>query len=985
MTPERWAQIEELFHRAAESDPAVRREMLDHACSGDVELRKEVEALLACDGRAAANVEASVRSELRNIGFPLIGKTISHYHILDGLGGGGMGLVYRAQDVKLPRKVALKFLPEESAKDADALRRFEREARSASALEHANICPIYEFGEHEGQPFIVMPLLEGQTVEQFVHKHEAHRGSQLQNLLDLAIQVLKGLDAAHEHGIIHRDIKPANIFWTSSGEAKILDFGVAKLTDTDFERPDHHHAHYQTEAATLDKGPDLTLSRTGAVVGTAAYMSPEQVRGERVDARTDIFSFGLVLYEMATGKRAFGGSTWPVLQEAVLSGTPKPVRGLNPDIPIKLENIITKAIEKDRETRYQTAAEMRAELEALQRQLAPKHLPRAWAAALAIGATLFVAITVVLLKRQPQTISVAPEIKLRQLTTNSSENPVIDGAISPDGKYMAYSDAKGLHIELIATGETRVVRQPEALKDQSVRWEVGGWFPDSTKFLVNSHPSIEDWSEWSSQNTSMWVTSVMGGTPTKLRDRALAGSVSPDGSTVSFGTNKGKLGEREIWLMGPHGENPRKFDEADGDHAICCLGWSPDGKRYAYISSDPSGDTMFSRDVRGGSPITLFSSPELKKMNDIVWLRDGRVVYSLPEPQSNGAVCNYWLTRLDRSTGKRLEEPRRLTNWPGFCVSSGTATNDGKRLAFAAVSRFFTGYIGDVQAGGTRIVNVRHFTLEDGDDYIADWTHDSKAVLVAQNRGDHYSLYKQSLDSDVQSAIVSSVAGGVLSFADLSPDGNWIIALVWPAGGDSSSERPSVPLPIVRIPVAGGNPEPLFQVSRPSPVSCSRPPANVCVIAEQSDDHKQMIVSRLDPLKGRGPELARFDLRRDVDLFVDNLICAISADGSRLAITRGPESPIEIHTLSGQLLHTIPVHISARKIGLSWSADRHGFFVTRRAPGGTELIHLDLQGNEKVLRNCVGWGCFAAPSPDGHHLSILDIKPTTNMWMMENF
>jgi len=146
-----------------------------------------------------------------------------------------------------------------------------------------------------------------------------------------------------------------------------------------------------------------------------------------------------------------------------------------------------------------------------------------------------------------------------------------------------------------------------------------------------------------------------------------------------------------------------------------------------------------------------------------------------------------------------------------------------------------------------------------------------------------------------------------------------------------------------------------------------------------------MIVSRLDPLKGRGPELARFDLARDVDLFLDNLICAISPDGSRLAITRSPESPVEIHTLSGQLLHTFPVRMSFKKIGLSWAADRHGFFVTRRAPGGTELIHLDLQGNEKELRNCVGWGCFAAPSPDGRHLSILDIKPTTNMWMMENF
>ena len=984
MTPERWAQIEELFHRAAESDPAIRREMLDYACSGDLELRKEIEALLACDGRAAASMEASVNSELQNIGFPLTGKTISHYQILDGLGGGGMGLVYRAQDVKLPRKVALKFLLEESAKDADALWRFKREARSASALEHANICPIYEFGEYERQPFIVMPLLEGQTIEQFVHQQGAPKASQqIEKVLDLSIQVLKGLGAAHEHGIIHRDMKPANIFLTRSGEAKILDFGVAKLTGP--EEHGDHDVHGETETVSRVKDPDLALSRDGAVVGTAAYMSPEQVRGDKVDARTDVFSFGLVLYEMATGKRAFGGSTCPVLQEAVLRETPKDVRGLNPTVPIKLENIINKAIEKDREARYQTAADMRADMEALQRQLAPKHLPRVWAAAMAIGITLFLAISVFLVKRSPQTISVAPEIKLRQLTTNSSENPVIGGAISPDGKYLAYSDTRGLHIKLVDTGETRAIPQPTGLKDQNVKWEVGAWFPDSSRFLVNAHPSIEEWNEWSSEDTSIWVESVVGGTPTKLRDHAVTGSVSPDGSTVSFGTNKGKLGEREMWLMGPNGEDARKFDETDADHAICCLGWSPDGKRYAYISSDLSGDMMFSREIKGGSPVALFGPSELKKMNDIVWLRGGRVVYSLPEPQSNGTVCNYWSTRVDLSTGKRTEEPRRLTNWPSFCVSSGTATNDGKHLAFAAMARFFTGYIGGLQAGGTQIVNVRHFTLEDGDDYIADWTHDSKAVLVAQNRGDHYSLYKQSLDSDVQSPIVSSVAGGVLSFAELSPDGDWVIALVWPAGGDSSSERPSLPLPIVRIPVAGGDPEPLLQVSRPSPVSCSRPLAKVCVIAEQSDDHKQMIVSRLDPLRGRGPELARFDLARDVDLFLDNLICAISPDGSRLAITRSPESPIEIYTLRGQLLRSIPVRTSGKKIALRWAADRRALFVTRRAPAGTELVHLDMQGNENVLRSCVGWGCLAEPSPDGRHLSILDIKPTTNMWMMENF
>jgi Tol biopolymer transport system component len=387
---------------------------------------------------------------------------------------------------------------------------------------------------------------------------------------------------------------------------------------------------------------------------------------------------------------------------------------------------------------------------------------------------------------------------------------------------------------------------------------------------------------------------------------------------------------------------------------------------------------MLSRDMKGGSTVTLFRPSELNKMDDsdIVWLRGGRVLYSLLEP--SGLACNYWSTRLDLSTGKHLEEPRRITNWPNLCANGGSATNDGKQFAFAVNSTFYTGYIGDLQAGETRIANVKHFTLEDSDDAVDDWTPDSKAVLIVETRGDHYSLYKQSLESDEQTPIVTSVAGGVLSYAIVSPDGKWIIALVAP------QTPPYVPFSIVRISIAGGVPVPLLQVARLSPVTCSRSPSGGCVIAEQSDDHKQMIVSKFDPEKGRGPELARFDLARDIDLFADNLICAISPDGTRLAIARSPESAIEIQTVNGQLLRTVPSRISDRKSFLSWAADQRGFFVTRRASGGEELLHLDLQGNEKVLRNCV-LECIGIPSPDGRHLAIIDVQSSANMWMMENF
>jgi Tol biopolymer transport system component len=624
---------------------------------------------------------------------------------------------------------------------------------------------------------------------------------------------------------------------------------------------------------------------------------------------------------------------------------------------------------------------MCADLEALQRQLIPKHLPRKWAVGLGVALVVVVVTIFFLAKRSPKTVSVAPDIKLRQLTTNSSENPVTGGSISPDGKYLAFTDTRGLHLKLIDSGETRTVPQPEGLQKQSVKWESGAWFPDSTRFLVNARDATEFWNEWSSADTSIWAVSVLGGAPTKIRDNAIVWSVSPDGSTVSFGTNKGKRGEREIWFMGPNGEQARKFYELNDANAVCCFGWSPDGKRYAYISTDASGGTMLSREVKGGSPITLFQNADLEKMDDIIWLPDGRVVYSLPE--ANG-TANYWTTRLDLNTGKRIEAARRLTNWPNFRIYSGSATTDGKRLTFAGASSFITAYVADLEAGGRQIGSPKHFTLEDGDDYIADWTADSKAVLVGEVRGDHYSLYKQALDSDTPQPIVSSAAGYV-NYALLTPDGKWILALIWPIEGGHTPEHPSMPLPIVRIPIAGGVPETVLQVLRPSPISCSRPPFNVCVIAEQSDDHKQMIVSRFDPLTGRGPELGRFDLEREVDTFVDNLVCAISPDGTRLAIARSPESPIEIYTLSGQLLHTIPPRVPLKKIGLTWAADRKGLFVTRRVAEGTELFHLDLQGTESKLWKCFGWGCFASPSPDGRHLAILDTKQSTNMWMMENF
>ena len=1010
MEPERWKRVEELYNSALKIAAAGRPAFLERECRGDQDLREEVESLLACERSAAGFIEspafdvaaklmAQEKSGEETYGRLLAGGGLPRFRILEKLGGGGMGIVYKAEDTKLRRTVALKFLPPELARDAQALERFQREAYAASALNHPNICTVYDVDAFEGWPFIAMELLEGQTLESRI-------GTQplpVAELLELSIQVSDALDVAHTRGIIHRDIKPSNIFVTVRGQAKVLDFGLAKRT-----KPDRPANAVGSQQGSVSLSEDR-LTGTGVAIGTVAYMSPEQARGEELDTRTDLFSFGTVLYEMATGRAPFSGPTSAVIFEAILNRAPESPLTSNPGLPERLVEIIDKALEKDRELRYQVASEMRGDLKRLRRdsesgreveatvvgkrRASPKGKVAAdrkakaevpnwrrapWLAAAIVGVLLMAAFW----WTRPQPLALH-ELKQKQLTFNSFESAVRSGAISPDGKYLAYTDEKRVYIKLIGTGEVQGIPTPDELKDKNVKWEVAAataWFPDSARFLASAHPSDQD-ANAATEGTSTWLVSVLGRAPRKLRDNASAYSVSPDGSQIAFGTNKTKLGDREIWLMDADGGQARKLYDGDENSVLCCLIWSQDGKRIIYVKTDASGDTFWSRDLRGGPAVATFHPDETKNLRDFLWLPDGRFLYSVEEAGSVfGNSCNFWIVPIDPRTGQLSEKPRQLRNWPDTCLSQMSVTADGQRLAFLKWSSSGTSYVADLASGGTRLLNLRHFPTTESSDALADWMTDGKSLVLVSNRSGRFGLYKQGADTDEAEPIVTEGYG---RNPRATPDGKWIVYL-GPGDWNQAPVRKSVP--VMRVSVNGGPSEKVFDARPWSMLMCARPPSQLCVIVEPADDGKQAIVSFLDPMKGRGPELTRFAIdpldQNGYGWFAD-----LSPDGTRIAATRSTAGPIYIFPVHGQQLQEINLKAWSNLLEYSWAADGKGLYVTAGVRGGQVLLYVDLQGNAHPLWSSVGATAetLARPSPDGRHLAISTWTTRGNLWMMENF
>jgi eukaryotic-like serine/threonine-protein kinase len=657
MDPERWHEVDRLFEEALERPPTERPVFLDAACAGDTALRREVERLLAADEQGAGFLEGTP-TELLGLTFgdwgpaTLSGRTISHFRIGEPLGCGGMGVVYEAEDLQLGRSVALKFLAPELVRDPVAKARFLTEARAASALDHANLCTIHEAGETEdGLLFLAMPRYDGESLERRI----ARGPLPVDEALDIVVQASRGLAKAHEHGIIHRDVKPGNLFVTRDGVVKILDFGIAKLMG--------------------EVGP----TRRDALLGTPAYMAPEQTRGEPVDARADVWSLGVVLYEMLAGRRPFVGGSGAAVVHAVLHGTPEPLTHLRPEVPAELARILSRMLAKDPRQRPADAAEALADLRSALAlpttgSLSPSAPSRprrrlSWAALGAVALAVVIAVGLLVWRGDGVTPALLPG-QIVQLTDLQGSETF--PSLSPDGRFFVYTKSIDgnfdLFLQRVAGSKPTNLTAGSPADDYQPAFS-----PDGHQIAFRSER----------EGGGIFLMGATGESVKRLTDFGFNPAWSPDGREIAVATEgafdpRSRASLSQIVRIDIATGAQRPLGVQDGVQPA----WSPNGLRIAFWGVAQPGNrrAIWTVPADGGSPVTVVDDAFYNWSP--AWSPDGKFLYFA---SNRGGSMNLWRVAVDERTGRVLSPPQPITTSSEWNAMP-SLSRDGHRLIYATES-----------------------------------------------------------------------------------------------------------------------------------------------------------------------------------------------------------------------------------------------------------------------------------------------------------